>query len=364
MQLRKWLPVSLMLAVGGCSGTIGDGGAESTAELRKLPATGGGFTEFETLQVRPLALSPNGKTLFATNTPDNRLEMFHVIGAKLSPFGSVVVGLEPVAVAARNENEVWVVNHLSDSVSIVHVTRRRRGAPCRARCSSATSRATSSSPARNRSRAFITTAHRGQNTGDGYDLQTAGVGRADVWVFDADHLGATAGGTRLAKLTFFADTPRALAVSPDGKTVYAAAFNSGNQTTTRASRGAVGRLTADGDARPGDHHAAVGVGPCHPAAADRPHRQVRKGGHWHDAYGAGSYDPLSRSSCPTWTCSPSTRSGSSRREGQRHLRARRHHAVQHGGQPEDGRSTSPTPTRTTTSASRATRPASPRSPAT
>ncbi len=29
--------------------------------------------------------------------------------------------MEPVAVAARNANEVWVVNHLSDSVSIVDV---------------------------------------------------------------------------------------------------------------------------------------------------------------------------------------------------------------------------------------------------
>ena len=31
------------------------------------------------------------------------------------------VGLEPVAVAARSNSEVWVVNHLSDSVSIVDV---------------------------------------------------------------------------------------------------------------------------------------------------------------------------------------------------------------------------------------------------
>ena len=34
---------------------------------------------------------------------------------------SVPVGLEPVAVAARTDGEVWVVNHLSDSVSIVDV---------------------------------------------------------------------------------------------------------------------------------------------------------------------------------------------------------------------------------------------------
>src|SRR5262249_26126902 len=35
-----------------------------------------------------------------------------------------------------------------------------------------------------------------------------------------------------AIVQLFSDTPRALAVSADGSTVYAAAFNSGNQTTT------------------------------------------------------------------------------------------------------------------------------------
>jgi DNA-binding beta-propeller fold protein YncE len=57
------------------------------------------------------------------------------------------------------------------------------------------------------------------------------VGRADVWVFDATDLGTSLGGTPLTIVTLFADTPRALAVSPDGNTVYAAAFHSGNQTT-------------------------------------------------------------------------------------------------------------------------------------
>ena len=37
-----------------------------------------------------------------------------------------------------------------------------------------------------RSRAFITTAHRGQNSPVDPQLTTPGVGRADVWVFDAD----------------------------------------------------------------------------------------------------------------------------------------------------------------------------------
>src|SRR2546422_252300 len=81
------------------------------------------FVEFESGQVRPLALSPDRSRLFAVNTPDDRLEVFAVDGSgNLTHTGSVAVGLEPVAVAARTNGEVWVVNHLSDSVSIVDVS--------------------------------------------------------------------------------------------------------------------------------------------------------------------------------------------------------------------------------------------------
>ena len=121
----------------------------------------GSFVTFESGQVRPLALSPDGSRLFAVNTPDDRLEIFSVTASGLTHTGSVPVGLEPVAVAARTNTEVWVVNHLSDSVSIVDVGDARRTS-C-ARCSSATSRATSSSPGPAATRAFITTARRGQN---------------------------------------------------------------------------------------------------------------------------------------------------------------------------------------------------------
>ena len=38
----------------------------------------GAFVTFESGPVRPLTLSPNGSKLFATNTPDNRLEIFSV----------------------------------------------------------------------------------------------------------------------------------------------------------------------------------------------------------------------------------------------------------------------------------------------
>src|SRR6187402_3076250 len=66
-----------------------------------VAAAASSFTLFESGQVRPLALSPSGKLLFAVNTPDNRLEVFKVRPGGLVHHGSVPVGLEPVAVAAR-----------------------------------------------------------------------------------------------------------------------------------------------------------------------------------------------------------------------------------------------------------------------
>jgi DNA-binding beta-propeller fold protein YncE len=68
-------------------------------------------------------------------------------------------------------------------------------------------------------------------------MTTAGIGRADVWVFDAGSLGSTLGGTPTRILSFFADTPRGLAVTPDGSTVYVGAFQSGNQTTVIGETG-------------------------------------------------------------------------------------------------------------------------------
>src|SRR5262249_26259987 len=81
------------------------------------------FVEFETGQVRPLALSPDRTHLFAVNTPDIRPERFSAAGAVNAYHpGWGVVGLEPVAVAARTNSEVWVVNPLSHSVSIIDVS--------------------------------------------------------------------------------------------------------------------------------------------------------------------------------------------------------------------------------------------------
>jgi YVTN family beta-propeller protein len=200
------------------------------------------FIEFESGLVRPLAMSPNGNLLFAVNTPNNRLEVYSIDGAGgLTAAGTVAVGMEPVAVAARSDSEVWVVNHLSDSVSVVDVSVPAFPKVTRTLLVGDEPRDIVFAGNPNK-RAFITTAHRGQHrtnaslagvpgAGDP-QLTTASVNRADVWVFDPAAPGAGFGGTPLRIVTLFGDTPRPLAVSPSGNTVYAGIHFSGNQTTT------------------------------------------------------------------------------------------------------------------------------------
>lgn len=196
------------------------------------------FVGFESGHVRPLAMSADRTRLFVTNTPDNTLEVFDITLSGLALRARVPVGLEPVAVAVRNDSEVWVVNHLSDSISVVTLS----GTPRVTRTLLVGDEPRDIVFAGSPVRAFITTAHRGQQrteasisgvpgAGDP-QLTTASIGRSDVWVFDPTNLGATVGGTPSRILNFFSDTPRALTVSPDRNTVYVAAFKSGNQTTT------------------------------------------------------------------------------------------------------------------------------------
>jgi YVTN family beta-propeller protein len=190
------------------------------------------FLTFDTLQGRPIAISPNGMRLFAVDTPDNHLEIFDIdINGDLVPAGSVPVGMEPTAVAARNDDEVWVVNFLSDSVSVVDVSGSVSRVVRTLLVGDEPSDIVFAGPGGDR--AFITTAHRGQNSPypDG-EYDTQGIGRADIWVFDAANLGTSLGGTALTIVTVFGDKPRALARSTDGSKVYAAIFHSGNQTMT------------------------------------------------------------------------------------------------------------------------------------
>src|SRR4030095_1587744 len=113
-QLRRdWILLAgLIVGTTACSG-VSDGDGESEQALKPQPpkttASEETFTTFESGQVRPLAVSPNGLYLYAVNTPDNRLEIFRIAGRELFNVASISVGLEPVAVAARSDREVWVV---------------------------------------------------------------------------------------------------------------------------------------------------------------------------------------------------------------------------------------------------------------
>ncbi|MBW2495313.1 MAG: SMP-30/gluconolactonase/LRE family protein, partial [Deltaproteobacteria bacterium] len=204
----------------------------SLLALAPLAGAQSTFLTFDTLQGRPIAISPDGTRLFAVNTPDNHLEIFDIdLSGNLVPAGSVAVGMEPTAVAARNDDEVWVVNFLSDSVSVVDVSGSVPRVTRTLLVGDEPSDIVFAGPGDGR--AFISTAHRGQNSPypDG-EYDTEGIGRADIWVFNAANLGTSLGGDALTIITVFGDKPRALARSTDGSKVYAAIFHSGNQTMT------------------------------------------------------------------------------------------------------------------------------------
>ncbi len=89
--------------------------------LRSSTPAIGDYTNFEALQIHPLAITPDGTRLLAVNTPDARLEIFMIGDHSLSRFGDVPVGLEPVSVTAFDDSLAWVVDNVSDDVSIVNL---------------------------------------------------------------------------------------------------------------------------------------------------------------------------------------------------------------------------------------------------
>ena len=68
-------------------------------------------------------MSPDGTRLFVAHAADATVAIFDLT-APGGPqrIAQVAVGLEPVTVRARSNDEVWVVNHVSDSISIIKVS--------------------------------------------------------------------------------------------------------------------------------------------------------------------------------------------------------------------------------------------------
>jgi len=196
-------------------------------ELQIAAALPDTFRNWESPHVHPLHLTPDNNLLLAVNTADAKLEVFEINGSTPVSIDAIPVGLDPVSVRARSNTEAWVVNHISDSVSIVDlnagvVTHTLQ---------------TDDEPADvvfagNPERAFVTSSQ--TNT---------------IMVFDPNNLTAQPQTFSLA-----GEDPRALAVSPDGNTVYAAIYESGNASTI--VRGGRNASTFRGS---GEYHGADSV---------------------------------------------------------------------------------------------------------
>ena len=73
-----------------------------------LPVVGqNSFVNWENPHVHPLDITPASERLLVVNTADNRLEIFNIVSGtgSLAPAGAVPVGLEPVSVRARSDEQ-------------------------------------------------------------------------------------------------------------------------------------------------------------------------------------------------------------------------------------------------------------------
>lgn len=166
------------------------------------------FVNFETPHVSPIAMTPDGTRLIVVNTADNRIEVFDLVPTTPKTLGTVAVGLDPVSVRAYSNTEVWVVNHISDSISVVNISTMNV-----VRTIQTADEPTDVVFAGTPQRAFVTASQVNK-----------------IQVFDLANL--TAAPTEIA---IEGEDPRQLAVSPDGQKVYAAVFESNNGTTILGS---------------------------------------------------------------------------------------------------------------------------------
>lgn len=162
------------------------------------------FEHFEARSVHPIAITPNGRKLLVLHSTTHQLSVFD-LGEKLRSEPLLVreipISTTPVSVRARTDSEAWVVNEVSDSVSVVDLDRGLIVATLR----------TGDEPA---------------------DVVFAG-GKAFVSCSQAREVVVFDTSTRveLGRVPINFLTPRAMCVSNDQKTVYVASLYSGNGTT-------------------------------------------------------------------------------------------------------------------------------------
>jgi len=160
------------------------------------------FANFETPHVHPLDMTPDSTKLLAVNTANHALEVYEITETGLRHLRSITVGVDPVTVRARTNNEAWVVNRISDNVSVVDLdagvvvrTLQVEDEPADVVFAGG--------------RAWVTCSE-----------------RKSVMYFDLNDLSAPPG-----EVLLVGEQPRYMAVSNDGTKIYTAFFESGNQTT-------------------------------------------------------------------------------------------------------------------------------------
>jgi len=160
------------------------------------------FANFEGALTNPVRVSADGTLLFAVDTPDARLSVFSLANpASPTLTAEIPVGIEPVSVNPRTNNEVWVVNQESDSISVVNVALKIVTDTIYVKDEPADVVFAGSY-------AFVSEARNNQ-----------------IQVFNAStHALVTT-------IPLFGSNPRAMAVSKDGTKVYAAFALSGNHST-------------------------------------------------------------------------------------------------------------------------------------
>lgn len=163
------------------------------------------FVNFESPQSHGVATSRHGNRLFVVNTPANSLVVASIDEPTAPQVSSEIpVGLEPVSVAERSENEVWVVNHLSDSVSVVDL---RRGV-------------------------VIETIQVGDRPGDVVFADNARLAFVSSMTEQSVYGIDAARREVVNRIPIPAHSPRTLLASSDGTTIWVASYLSGNGTTT------------------------------------------------------------------------------------------------------------------------------------
>jgi DNA-binding beta-propeller fold protein YncE len=164
---------------------------------------GSPYQGFEARQVHPIDLTPDGQHLLALHSEAAALVVFDVSDPLSPPLRimEIPVGLEPVSVRARSNDEIWVVNEVSDHVSIISLN-----AGCVTHILEVGDEPADVLFVGNQ--AFITCAR--DNA---------------IHVYDADNLAL------LQIVQVEGIYPQALALSPDQSKLYAAFLHSGNGTT-------------------------------------------------------------------------------------------------------------------------------------